>query len=176
MNRFQSNRTGTTLIEMLTVLTFAAVLISVLSTLMSRVLVANSASEGHLGDLATLGRLGEQFHRDVHAANQFSLDKTGQWQKLHLSLPEGSEVRYEIVPSGVSRVFTRPGESAAREVFVMKDLRALGWNDDSQQSGQLALQVARLRPTPYGEAETGRAFSVVARLAGDRRLATEGAR
>jgi prepilin-type N-terminal cleavage/methylation domain-containing protein len=62
-------RRGYALIEMTVVMTVGAVLLGIAVTLLGALLQAERASRGHIATSATLGRLADQFRRDVHAAH-----------------------------------------------------------------------------------------------------------
>ena len=68
MKRTSVKRRGTMLVEVMTCMVIGMILIGVITTIFVRVVVMDPAAREHLATTTTLGRLAEQFRRDVHAA------------------------------------------------------------------------------------------------------------
>jgi prepilin-type N-terminal cleavage/methylation domain-containing protein len=171
MKRPIRRTSGFTLIELLVALAMGTALMGTLAAVVSRVLVANAAAGEHLEGIVALGRLGEQFRSDVHAASAANLEKeSGQIRRLRLEGPDGERVEYEIVETGLRRAASRSGEVKSREMFVLAGMKVLGWNEDFQTTGAVSLLVGRLARRGDDNAAIRNQFSVAASLGRDQRL------
>jgi prepilin-type N-terminal cleavage/methylation domain-containing protein len=162
------SRTGYTLIELLIAMTIGTALMGTLAVLMARILSSNAAVKEHLQSVAALGRLGEQFRRDVHAATAAEVD--GEVRRLRLDAPGRESIEYEICDAGLNRVVLRAGQAQAREQFVLAGMKVLGWNENSASTGELALELGRLARQDQDEPTVSSTFSITAALGRERRF------
>jgi prepilin-type N-terminal cleavage/methylation domain-containing protein len=169
-----AHRAAFTMPEMMISLLVAASLLGLLTATVSRVLIAHGAACEHLENLVSVGRLGEQFRSDVHAAQSATTEPLGaQVRKLRLDLGTDELVEYEIEPAGLRRTLSVDGQIWHREMFVLPGMGVLGWNDDFKTSGRLSLRLGRL---PHGSDDSAAPvseFSIDAAIAADGRLRGE---
>lgn len=161
MNR----RRGIMLVEVIMAITIATAVIGVLTVAVSRLILSNAAAHEHLQTVVTLGRLGEQFRRDAHAARDATIEAAPE-QPTRLKLQGDADwaVEYEITPDGLQRVATAAGQAEHRDRFVLPGMKFLGWKMD-EDGRAISLLVGRLaRPATDEPALSGR-FSIDGLLA-----------
>ncbi len=161
MRRTCAHKAGFTLIEMLISMAVATSALGLLAATVSRVLTANDTAREHLQGITSLGRLGEQFRGDAHAADTARLENVdGQARTLHLGLEDGSSVEYAIDAAGLRRTLSVDGQVTHREMFVLPGMQVLGWNDDFETAGRLSLRIARLVHQGDDVQALGKQFSI----------------
>ncbi len=171
MKRPRSAHAGYTLIELLLAMSIGTVLMGILAVTMSRIMTSNAAVGEQLQSITNLGRLGEQFRRDVHAATSAQVGRDGEIvRRLQLASTEDAVIEYEICDAGLNRVARRGGEVQGRDQFALNGMQVLGWNEDSATTGQVTLDVGRM--THHGELEPTVAtrFSITAGLGRDQKI------
>ena len=132
-----SGRRGTTLIELLVAIAMAAVLFSIIGTLMHLVLRFERQQRETFLASQTLARLADDFRQDVRAARTANVmhfdqaaagtgDKTAAEEAeasstesvgLHLQVGESTHVDYKISGGGVRRELYEGGDIAKREFY-----------------------------------------------------------
>ncbi len=160
-----TRRPGIMLVEVLLAMVVATALIGMLAAVVSRMISANAAAQEHLRTVVTLGRLGEQFRRDVRASHHATFEEAND-QPARLKLDDDADrsIEYEITPAGLERVVSSDGETEQRELFVLPGMKFLGWNmeDDGRA---VSLIVGRLARPRRNDATLRGRFSIVASLA-----------
>lgn len=160
MNR---NRVGMTLMEVMLAMVIATAVVSVLGITVSRMLLSNGVAHQHVQTVTTLGRLGEEFRRDAHAASHVALDGPENARQLTLTGEENSKVVYQFVPGGVERLASQDDQLRRRESFLLPGMRPIAWSLDEDRH-EVALAVGRLaRPGSDDKTLRGQ-FSILASL------------
>jgi type II secretory pathway pseudopilin PulG len=161
-----TRRSGITLVEMVVAITVGAVLMGLLGATVSRVLVANSLAGEHLEGLVALGQVAQQFRRDVHSATHAEVkNAAGSPQRLVLDADDGSQIEYQIEPTGLRRTVTQSGSVKHRETFILPGMKVIGWNDDFQTTGELALIVGWVARQGHDDGTLRNRFPIRASLA-----------
>jgi len=115
-----TTRRGTTLVELLIVMTGCAAFLSLSGQLLHRALKTQSESRRFFDAERTAWRLAEDFRRDVHAADAATTDGAGGAESLlRLELPEHRVVVYTREGASIVRTLTRPDGPAARELYPL---------------------------------------------------------
>jgi hypothetical protein len=154
-----------TLVEVMLAMFVATAVVAMLGAIVSRVVAANARSREHLQTVVTLGRLGEQLRRDVHAAHRASvLESKDGPSRLKLETDAERTIEYEIASSGLVRLASTAEKTDQRERFALPGMKFLGWSID-EGGRQVSLSIGRLdRPESDAATVAGR-FSLVASLA-----------
>jgi type II secretory pathway pseudopilin PulG len=154
-----------TLVEVVVAMSIATALIGVLAAAVSRVIVSNAAAQEHLQTVVTLGRLGEQFRRDAHGANQATIEEVkDQPARLKFAAEADRTIEYEITPAGLARVVTSGDKTQHRDLYVLGGMKPLGWKLDADGRA-ISLDMGRLARPQDGDTTLGGRFSIVASLA-----------
>jgi Tfp pilus assembly protein PilE len=153
---------GMTLIEMVIAMSLAAAVLSTLAVIVTRMMAVQSLANDHLSTLVTVGRLGEQFRDDAHAAASAGRDAAGGDQRISFALADRT-IRYTVAEPGIERVVLKDDQPVARDTFMMPLMRVIGF-DDAAASGEVTLLVARVAPLATAEAPPARPFPITARL------------
>ncbi len=130
-------------------------------------MAANAAAGDHLATLVTLGRLGEQFRHDAHAASSAQHDASGGVPRLRFVLADRS-IQYTLASGGVERAVLKDQQPLARETFVMPGMRATSF-DQSAPADEVTLWLARAVAAPDGGTSLGKPFPISARIGRDAR-------
>ncbi len=144
------DRRGWTLLEQSVSITMLATLSVLAIQILSLLLRFDTSSASHAAHALSCERFAERFRNDVHDAVNFELIPAANapelFDKLVLSLPDGSLVTYHGEPGGVSRII--PGSDAMRP--FERNLFRLGDSEPhfDEQSGRLRV----LLPGPYATA------------------------
>lgn len=172
MKRTSVKRRGTMLVEVMTCMVIGMILIGVITTIFVRVVVMDPAAREHLATTTTLGRLAEQFRRDVHAA----LDATPMAAnplvpQLSLQGPGDLRIEYEPAADGLRRTRLDGDHVIQREHFVLGDMRVTGW-EVQKSNRDVSMIVGRISQRDVDDAATLRyQFPITAKLARDHRFA-----
>jgi hypothetical protein len=122
-------RRGVSLVELITVISGCAILLSLCGVLMHRSMQTQAHTRYFFVVERTAMRLADQFRTDVHAAlaaERRSEDASDdQVEFLRLELPEGEAVVYRREGAGVVRLLSRDGEVVARERFPLASVGEL---------------------------------------------------
>jgi len=157
------SRVGMTLIEVMLAMVIGTAVMTVLAVTASRMLLSNDVAHQHVQTITALGRLGEDFRHDAHAASQVTLSGSGDAQQLTLTSEMDHKVIYQFVSGGVERMVSRNDQLRGRELFQLPGMRPLGWNLDEDRR-EVALKIGRLaRPNTQDETLHGQ-FSILAAL------------
>ena len=113
---------GTTLVELLAVLTGLGVAMAVATGLLHTGMRQQSLSRQELERDRTAMRLARDYRYDVRQAVAVELPEAAadveRQPLLRLTLPEGVEIAYRTTPQGLTRVITR-GQRVAHEDYVL---------------------------------------------------------
>ncbi len=160
------------LVEVMTCMVIGMVLIGVITTIFVRVVVMDPAAHEHLATTTTLGRMAEQFRRDVHAA----LDATPTAAnplvlQLRLQGPGELRIEYEPVADGLRRTRFAGDKALQREHFVLDDMKVMGWEVE-KSNRDVSMIVGRLSRRDVVDAAALRyQFPIIAKLSRDHRVA-----
>lgn len=157
-------RTGMGLVEVMLAIAIATALVSVLGVTIQRMFAANATAREHSHTMNSLGHLGAQFRRDVHAALATSPDSAAEpAQKLTFTAPDNAEIQYEIVPGGIQRRHFAGGLQRAQELFLIQGMKPIGWRVDEEHR-EVVLTIGRLaRPSADDDTLSGQ-FAIRAAL------------
>lgn len=160
------DRRAIMLVELLFGLLVAAGVVIILGLVMTRLFAFNTQAQEHHKFLANLGRLSQQFRRDVHSATGATLEagKTPDTAAEKLALAVGSRtVIYSLAAGSVERAVSEGEKIAAREVFELPGFKPLALDLD-QHRREVELTIGRLaHPTDSASEVSGR-FSILAVL------------
>ena len=171
MRRTAVKRFGTMLVEVMICMVIGMVLIGVITTTFIRVIVMDPAAHQHLETTTTLGRLAEQFRRDVHAsleATPSAADAPGP--RLTLHGPGEARIEYELTVDGLRRARLEGDQVLQRELFVLSDMKVTGW-EVQPSNREVSLIIGGLSQRLVDDAAmVKRQFTITARLARDHRF------
>ncbi len=163
-------RRGMTLVEVMVTVALSTFVMGILVAVVSRLLVSNTAAHDHLQNLTTLGRLGEQFRSDAHAATDVHVERADkQPQRLTFHTADQSAIAYTIVPEGLRREVSAGDDVRQRELFVFAGMKPLGWQSDAQRR-EIALSIGRLAHPQREDDTIAGKFSIVAALPAEAEL------
>jgi len=153
MNR----RCGYSLIELMVVLTVSTTVLGVAAVMLHTLMQVQKDSREQLLYHATLGRLGRQFRRDVHAADGFRPPEAGShgnrpaaWQ---LDFKPDRVVRYSIEWGSLIRSEQIGGTLSRREVFRLPADRAVSIRLQAEaEPAIVSLSITRGSSQPAGPA------------------------
>jgi len=184
MNR----RRGISLIEMIAVMGVGAVMLGVAVTLLYGLLRAEGSGREHVRQSSVLGRLADQFRRDVHAANTVGGVSDGantvggvsdgddkvrgvsDDQRWQFELAPGRTVIYRFQPGTLTRTEQVDAAPERRESYALPP----GTTATIQIPVNTQPVIVSLRITPAAEASgqpAGRTIRIDAVLARDHRFA-----
>lgn len=113
-------RRGTSLLELMVVVTGCAAMLSISGQLIHRALRSQSQARHCFDGQRTAWRLATDFRRDAHAATAAAVGAECDDQELlRLELPEGRVAVYQRGESSVVRTLTRPDGPEARETYPL---------------------------------------------------------
>jgi hypothetical protein len=153
------------LVEVVMAMAVATAMVGLLAATVSRMMHASEQSHEHLQTIVTLGRLGEQFRRDVHAARSATIaDAQGdQPGRLVLDGPD-RQVAYVVENDAIERVATAASEAPRRERFTLGGMKLLGWKVDGERR-EVSIALAPLARRGTQSSETRGQFPLSAVLA-----------
>jgi hypothetical protein len=173
-------RRGTSLVELLTVISGCAILLSLCGVLMHRSMQTQARTRYFFAVERTAMRLADQFRADVHRASGVETldDELNDGAFLQLELPEGETVEYRREGASVVRLRSRDGEVVAREVFPLASVGELSLEEE-EEPPRLVLTIAAdpedslpsLDRPAAGVRESPISFQVAAVVGRDRRHA-----
>jgi prepilin-type N-terminal cleavage/methylation domain-containing protein len=108
-------RRGTTLLEMLTVISLLAVLLTIGTTLLISLMRMHKRVTSDIDQRRTQLQLADRFRQDAHAAGDAQMSPEG---KLILTLAGGRVVEYAAAGSHITRQVLEAGEVRHREIFT----------------------------------------------------------
>ncbi len=119
MNEQRGNRQrGFTLVELIVTISTASVLLMLATGVVHSTMRFESMSRQRAEVHRAAVRLSHDFRHDVHRANGFRIsDRADQPPTIHLTLPEGSEVTYEVINQRVLREQRLDAQQVARETY-----------------------------------------------------------
>ncbi len=112
-------RRGVSLVEMLVVITIAAVMVGLAATTMHLLLGAEHEATRSLRFSASVARLARSFRDDLHAARdvELPLPEPGKPAMLVATADGGRRIRYELDAHRATRVETDGADETQREMF-----------------------------------------------------------
>jgi type II secretory pathway pseudopilin PulG len=112
-------RCGTSLVEMLVVMTVAAAMVGLAVTTIHRLLGAEHEATKQARYAASLARLSQAFRDDLHAAQKVELPavEPGEPAALVTTLPDGRRIRYELDAHRATRVEIDGSDETHRDAF-----------------------------------------------------------
>ncbi len=96
-------RGGQSLVEMVVVMTVATAVAGVAIALLGAVLQMDGTARGRTRWVGSMGRLSEQFRRDVHQATAAAAVREADKAALRLQLPAGQTVAHRLERGGIVR-------------------------------------------------------------------------
>jgi len=164
MNR----RTGYSLVEVIVVMVTASTMMAVTVALLYGLLRAERITRDHIRHSTALGRLADQFRRDVHAAVALPADEERGWR---LTLAPGETVVYRAEAGRMDRLRKTGEKLQQRESFALPPGTAA--EIETSSAGDIA--TASLLIAPNGaepKRSSGRAIQFDAVVGRDRRFIT----
>jgi len=163
-----SRRRGISLIEMIAVIGVGAVMMGLAVTLLYGLLRAEGSGREHVRQSSVLGRLADQFRRDVHAANTVAgVSDDQRWQ---FELAPGRTVTYRFQPGTLTRTEQVDAAPERRESYALRS----GTTATIRIPANTQPAIVSLRIEPAAEASgqpAGRTIQIDAVLARDHRFA-----
>jgi type II secretory pathway pseudopilin PulG len=139
MTRPRRRRNGFSLIEILMVMGGVSLLMGLCAGLLHVMLRVDRTGRSHLVETTTIGRLAQQYRRDVHAARLARPTSGGDPPAgtLELTLADDRSVSYQSHGHSIDRIEHHRGDMARRETyrlpfcerpgFVVRDDDGLSW-------------------------------------------------
>lgn len=160
------NRRGSSILEMLIVVTILTALLAVAATLLASLLTHTGRQRTAYHGVQAATRLCESLRRDVRASA--SVEISDDAARLRLALPDATAVEYQVVEQGVER-WERQGDRVRQtELFRLADFESLRFERAAGAEGPVICRWTRRwhGPRPVEEEE--------AALRGHRIVATPG--
>ena len=131
-NRYQC-RAGTTLVELLVVITVAGVMLGLSVTAIHLLLGAEHEASRSTRYAASLARLARAFRDDIHAAQAVELPaiEAGQGEVLVIGAGSGRQIRYELVANRAMRLEAVDDGPPQRDVFYFPPRSRLWFSRDA---------------------------------------------
>jgi prepilin-type N-terminal cleavage/methylation domain-containing protein len=168
-----TRRGGFSLIEMLAVMTTAAVLTGIAVGILYGLMRLEKTSRRQIARRVTMTRLSDQFRRDARSAREFTAPEAGAQEGsavlCRFSLDEGRMVEYRAEAGAVSRTARAGDEVLDRDTFTLAEDATV----TVQRIGDAEPGVLRLRIVPPAGAPEESPWRVDALLAKDRRFVEE---
>jgi len=119
MNKRRGNKQrGFTLVELMVTVSTASVLLMLATGVVHSTMRFESTSRQRAEVHRAAVRLSHDFRHDIHRANGFRIsDRADQPPTIRLTLPEGSEVTYEVINQRVLREQRLDAQQVARETY-----------------------------------------------------------
>ncbi len=113
-------RRGVSLVELLVVMSAATVVLTLSTSLIHRIMHAQSKARAFADVERTSLRLTNAFRQDVHQATSVKLDEAeiGERVFLRLQLPENRTIEYGRQEANIVRVLLEGSRTVAREEFA----------------------------------------------------------
>jgi prepilin-type N-terminal cleavage/methylation domain-containing protein len=162
-----NQRRGFNLIEMTAVMSVGAVMMGVAVTLLYGLLRTEGSGREHVHRQSVLGRLADQFRRDVHAAQTVAAAADGEGRQFELA--PGRTVTYRAQPGALTRSEQVDGKIERRESFALPP----GSTATIQIPANTKAAIASLRIVPSAGPSGQPAHRIIqidAVLAGDHRF------
>ena len=163
-------RAGIALVELMVGIAIAAALVTTASVLINRLFTANRVAHEHAQTITNLGRLGEDFRRDAHAAFKAGIESVNdQPSRMTFVIPADGEPKtekqivYSIAPHSVERIVRSGDKALHRDTYLLPGMRPLEWTL-SNDHREAALAIGRLAQASPGDTALRGKFSIVAVL------------
>lgn len=151
-------RRGTSLIELLALMSAASAVLTLGAALVHRTMTAASQGRATRAEETAAWRLAEALRRD--AAGATAAEWSADEGLLVLTVPERDSVEYRFAPPEVERRHPQGNGNVALEAWTLESVA--GWTVDTASPGVIAVEAEpSSRPTP---AAAPVALRVVARL------------
>jgi prepilin-type N-terminal cleavage/methylation domain-containing protein len=147
-----SARRGVSLVEMLVVITIAAVMVGLAATTMHLLLAAEHEATRSMRFSASVTRLSRAFRDDLHAARdvELPLPEPGKPATLVAAADDGRRIRYELDANRATRVELDGADETQREMFYFPPRSRLGF-ERAGEKGLVRLTIEM----PVGVPRTG---------------------
>lgn len=133
----KTRRKAYTLVEMLVVISITAVLLSLVTMALGRMLRATREVHAGGGQQLAWDRLLEQLREDAHAAVEAEVREAAEGPAvLSLTLPAGRTVSYQATPMGLQRQVEVAGQTEHQDWFRIQQAESLRWKVAPQGIGQ----------------------------------------
>ena len=129
-------RSGFTLVEMLVVISVAAVMLGLSVSTIHLLLDAEHEAARSLRFNTSVARLAQAFRGDMHASRQVELPASEAGQPIVLvASADGRQFRYELDAHLATRIETEAGKEVHREVYYFPPHSSLRFEHRSDQKG-----------------------------------------
>jgi len=151
-----TDRAGTSLVEMLVVVSFAAVMLGLSATLIHFLLGAEREAQRVVRFNRSVTRLSEAFRADVHAAGRIELSavEAGKSVLLLAGARGGREVRYAIDAHLATRVESEEGRQTHQDTFFFPPRSTIRFDQRPDQN-LLRLEIEMPAGNSSDEPQTG---------------------
>jgi type II secretory pathway pseudopilin PulG len=149
--RRRNRRHGTSLIEMLVVISVWSVVIGILAVLLGQLLRAGNVARAAVEQQVALARLQRQFASDVRqAASHEGPDDEGK-KLVRLVFDENHSASYVLGERDLLRLERRGGEVVSREAFRLEELVQVSVDRVGLGASLLQMKVTRADADPSAE-------------------------
>lgn len=164
----RNRRRGTSLIEMLIVITIWSVVIGVLAVLLGQLLRAGNVARTAVEQQDAFARLQRQFVSDVRQATSQQMPEEEGKEVIRLAFDDGNSVSYVLGERDLRRLERRGGEVTSREAFRLGETVQVSVDRVALGMSVLQMKVTRADSDPAAEAREIALFA--APLGADRRF------
>ncbi len=140
-------RRGVTLVELVTVISVSAILLSILTVLVVQMTGFEAKTRGRIAEATAISRLSDHFRADVRAASAVELipENAGGSAKLLVSLGDAVQVQYSQSGRGIDREVRELSDVIARDRYRLPATAHAHWLQtqiDNAEFVQLKLALA----------------------------------
>jgi hypothetical protein len=129
-----------TLVELMVTISTSAVLLGLATGAVHRMMRFESASRQRASVHRTAVRLSNDFRSDIHQANGFEIgDSDDQPPTIRLTLPEGSDVTYQVAGQRVLREQRLDNQQVARETYEFPADHQVRFSDSDARMAELTI-------------------------------------
>jgi prepilin-type N-terminal cleavage/methylation domain-containing protein len=131
---------GFTLVELIATIAASGVLLVLATGVMHRMMRFESKSRQRASVHLAAVRLSHDFRYDVHQANGFKIgDSDDQQPTIRLTLPEGSDVTYQVAGQRVLREQRLDNQQVARETYEFPADHQMRFSDSDARMAELTI-------------------------------------
>jgi prepilin-type N-terminal cleavage/methylation domain-containing protein len=152
-------RRGSTLLEMLTVISLLAVVMAIGSTLLISLMRMHKRVTSDIDQRRTLAQLADRLRQDAHATLNAQLSPEG---RLSLPLANQTVVEYAAAGSQITRQVLDAGMVRHRETFALSPACKVQFAVENADDGRR--QLVRCEVSPLAETSSPREFAANANL------------
>jgi len=169
-------RRGITIVETIVSMSISAVIVGVAVGAIHQLFLAESRSRDHVARLVSVGRLADQFRRDVHAsvglADQNEMADNLSCEELHLATHEGQTIVYRVDATSVERIGLLGEDIQQLETYTLPPAtEAVFEINDEMRNRMLTLRILPIADQIDGAKRPTHHLRVEATLAHDHRFA-----